>query len=88
MSSSIHDRPSLSKLGAMVLARYRPSRRAMRQNLLQAFITWRQRRAAAVELYAMSDRNLADIGLTRQDIPAVLRRSTKARGLEPGPSSG
>ncbi len=69
MSSSIHDRLSLSKLGAMVLAW--PAGQAP---LLQAFTAWRQRRAAAAELHGMSDRNLADIGLTRQDIPGVLRR--------------
>ena len=74
MSSSIHDRLSLSKLGAMVRPRQQSSRRTSQPILTQAFLAWRERRAAAAELYAMSDRNLADIGLTRQDIPAVLRR--------------
>lgn len=43
------------------------------QSLLERFRAWRALRAAETELYAFSDRDLADIGLRRQDIPAAVR---------------
>jgi uncharacterized protein YjiS (DUF1127 family) len=32
------------------------------------------------ELYALSDRDLADIGISRSDIPAVARQATRSTG--------
>ena len=40
----------------------------------QAFSGWSQRRQAAAELNALSDRELADIGITRGDIGHVLHK--------------
>ena len=46
------------------------------ENLLHpvtaAYADWRQRQRAYAELAALDDRSLADIGLTRSDIPYVL----------------
>jgi uncharacterized protein YjiS (DUF1127 family) len=41
--------------------------------VLRRFKAWQARRAMAAELYAMSDRDLRDIGLSRAEIPAVLQ---------------
>ena len=43
------------------------------QRLLAGFAGWMQRRRAEAELRALTDRELADIGLSRGDIPYVLR---------------
>ena len=43
---------------------------------LGAWAAWRQRERACNELYALDDRALADIGISRADIPFVLSRST------------
>ena len=43
---------------------------------LGAWAAWRQRERAYNELYALDDRALADIGISRADIPCVLSRST------------
>jgi uncharacterized protein YjiS (DUF1127 family) len=40
---------------------------------LKRINAWRVERAAANELSGLSDRELADIGLTRLDIPTVVR---------------
>jgi uncharacterized protein YjiS (DUF1127 family) len=37
-------------------------------NLVRRFIAWRSRRAAMAALAMMSDRELADIGITRSDL--------------------
>lgn len=42
------------------------------QGWLVAFRAWREKRAALAELDMMSTRELADIGLTRSDLPRVL----------------
>ena len=51
------------------------------QNLLVEFVSWlkekRDYHAAISELYAMSDRDLADIGIVRCDIPMVVRHAYK-----------
>ena len=39
--------------------------------------TWNKRRVALKELYALSDRQLADIGLIRGDIPTVVDKLLK-----------
>ncbi len=45
---------------------------------------WAERRQLANDLYARDDRLLADIGLTREDIPAVLQ-GTHVRQPESAP---
>jgi len=44
------------------------------EQLLGAWAAWRQRERACNELYALDDRALADIGISRADIPFVLSR--------------
>jgi len=43
------------------------------QRLLAGFAGWMQRRRAEAELRSLTDRELADIGLVRVDIPFVMR---------------
>ena len=42
---------------------------------LARFRAWREQRAALAELEMMSDRELADMGLTRSDLPRVFNRN-------------
>lgn len=42
-----------------------------------ALSTWHKRRVALRELYALSDRQLADIGLIRGEIPTVVDKLLK-----------
>lgn len=44
------------------------------RNRVRAVSTWNKRRLALRELYALSDRQLADIGLMRADIPTVVNK--------------
>jgi uncharacterized protein YjiS (DUF1127 family) len=75
MATNISDQLSLGKVGAMFFARQLPRVEAERHpNLLQQFSAWRKRRAAESELSSLSDRELADIGLTRQQIPVLVRK--------------
>jgi uncharacterized protein YjiS (DUF1127 family) len=76
MSSTIKNHATLSKIGSLVFVRQTPHLAAERHtSLLNSLRSWRERRAAAQELSALSDRSLEDIGLTRDDIPgAVLRQ--------------
>jgi uncharacterized protein YjiS (DUF1127 family) len=74
MSSTIKNQATLSRAEALVFARETPAVAAERNvSLLENFRSWRERRAAEAELNALSDRNLADIGLRREDIPRVVR---------------
>jgi uncharacterized protein YjiS (DUF1127 family) len=74
MSTTIHNRPVLSKLGALVEKReISAASKTSRGGLTRMFQSWKARRAAAAELYAMSDRDLNDIGVSRIEIPAILR---------------
>jgi uncharacterized protein YjiS (DUF1127 family) len=74
MSSTIRNQATLSKIGSLVFARQTPLVSAERHaSLLNNLRDWRARRAAAAELSSLSDRSLEDIGLTRDDIPAVVR---------------
>ncbi|MDZ7839837.1 MAG: DUF1127 domain-containing protein [Gammaproteobacteria bacterium] len=43
-----------------------------------AMSTWHKRRMAIRELYALSDRQLADIGLIRGEIPTVVDKLLKS----------
>jgi len=73
MSSTIRNQANLSRIGSLVFARQTPQVAAERHTaLLNKLRDWRARRAAAEELNALSDRSLADIGLTRDDIPTVV----------------
>jgi uncharacterized protein YjiS (DUF1127 family) len=40
-----------------------------------AFVAWREKRAAINELQMLTDRELADIGLTRADVPRVFNEA-------------
>ena len=42
-------------------------------NIIESFRRWRTRTAAAAALSRMDDRILADIGVSRADIPRVVR---------------
>jgi uncharacterized protein YjiS (DUF1127 family) len=74
MSSTIQNNAVFAKLGGFLFARQTPMVSAERhKGLLNSFNVWRQNRAAAQELSQLSDRELADIGLTRQEIPAIVQ---------------
>ena len=47
--------------------------------LATALAGWRQRQRAYAELFALDDRSLADIGITRSEIPYVLSHAAAAR---------
>lgn len=44
------------------------------QHLRSAYVGWRRRQAALDELNSLDDRSLADIGITRSDIPYLFSR--------------
>lgn len=44
------------------------------QQLKAAYVDWRRRQAAYDELNSLDDRSLADIGITRSDIPYLFSR--------------
>ena len=74
MSTTILNRPVLSKLGALVAKReVFAASKPNRGGLSRMLQTWKARRAVAAELYTMSDRDLNDIGVARSEIPAILR---------------
>jgi uncharacterized protein YjiS (DUF1127 family) len=80
MSSNISTQSPLSKLGALLFARQTPFVAAARHKSVgEAFKAWRVLRAAENELFNLSDRDLADIGLTRADIPRAVRGNHTAR---------
>jgi uncharacterized protein YjiS (DUF1127 family) len=75
MANTIHNHSTLGKFGAMLFARQTPVAGApTHQGLFAQFSAWRNRRAATRELSNLSDRELADIGLTRQEISAAVAR--------------
>lgn len=47
-------------------------------SLIRAFRAWRRYNASLNELNRLGDRELADIGLSRSDIPRVARESARA----------
>jgi uncharacterized protein YjiS (DUF1127 family) len=51
-------------------------------SLFARLADWRERRQAAAELYALSDRELADIGLTRSEIDRALDEPTNQASPE------
>jgi uncharacterized protein YjiS (DUF1127 family) len=72
MSSNISNPSSLGKLGGLLFARQTPQA-GQHKSLLDGFRAWRAARAAEDELYSLSDRDLKDIGLSRQTIRAAVR---------------
>ncbi|ALN74829.1 MULTISPECIES: DUF1127 domain-containing protein [unclassified Aureimonas] len=46
-------------------------------NLARSFSTWRQYRNTTNELNRLSQRELADLGIARADIPAIARQATR-----------
>jgi uncharacterized protein YjiS (DUF1127 family) len=74
MATKLHNQFSLGKVGDLLFARQTPLLEAeTRPSIASRFAAWRQRRAAVAELSALSDRELADIGLTRQEIPTAVK---------------
>ena len=52
--------------------------------LAEAWAGWRQLRRAYAELASLDDRSLADIGITRSEIPYVLSHSEPANRTQSG----
>jgi uncharacterized protein YjiS (DUF1127 family) len=78
MSSNISNPSSLGKRGDQLSVRSAPQKGAVwLKSLLDGFRAWRAARAAEAELYAFSDRELADIGLNRHSIPAAVRGTAR-----------
>ena len=72
MSSIIENRSALSRIGDFVFTRQPPLTTAERHaSLAKNLHSWRARNKAEAELSALSDRSLADIGLTREDIHGI-----------------
>ena len=46
-------------------------------SLARSFQTWRQYRTTAAELNRLSQRELADLGISRSDIPTLARQSVR-----------
>jgi len=68
---------SLGKFGNLLFARQTPvlgtaTHKSIFASLSARLGAWRERRAAAAELAGLSDRELADIGVSRQEIPQVV----------------
>ena len=68
---------SLGKFGELLFVRQTPMLQAeTHPSIVSAlsgrFNAWRERRAAAAELAGLSDRQLADIGVNRQQISQVV----------------
>ena len=53
--------------------------RAIKPGLVARFRAWAARRAAIAELASLSDRELADIGIARRDVPRVFEPGYVAR---------
>ena len=71
--------PSFGKVAGFLFTRQNPSNHAATHSgFISRFNNWRERRAAASELSRLSDRELADIGLTRQQIPEVVHGARQA----------
>ncbi len=74
MTTNIHSNHALGKLGDLLFARQTPVVAAEKhKGFLASIKAWNQYRAAEAELAGLSDRDLADIGLTRQGIRSAVR---------------
>ncbi len=83
MSNATHNHSSnllsLGKFGNLLFSRQPPildanTHPGIFAGLARHYNAWVERRAALAELSGLSDRALADIGLTRQQIPEAVRR--------------
>lgn len=78
MTTNIQNSSTFGKVGALLFARQTPMVAAERHSsLLASLKSWRARRAAQTELSNLSDRELADIGVSRQQIPEVIVRGQR-----------
>lgn len=74
MTTTIDNHSSFGKFGELLFAHQRPYAGAKQhKGLLDGFKAWRQRREAEAELERLTDRELADIGVSRADIYAAVR---------------
>ncbi len=69
---------SLGKFGDLIFTRQAAisgahTHRSIFSAIVERFQTWRAERAASAELAGLSDRELSDIGVTRQQIPSLTR---------------
>lgn len=46
-------------------------------NVVKSYQNWRQYRNAVAELNSLSNRDLADLGISRADIDTIVRRSAR-----------
>jgi uncharacterized protein YjiS (DUF1127 family) len=60
---------------------------SVRGRAIARFDEWRRRRALLAELVSMSDRDLADLGITRGDFPAILDGTYRCDGEGLGTSA-
>jgi uncharacterized protein YjiS (DUF1127 family) len=72
MATNIPSPSALGKLTDMIFARATP-KVAAELSLAGRIAAWRRQRQAEADLARLSDRELADIGLTRQSIAAAVR---------------
>lgn len=54
--------------------------RVIERLVVKPFVTWRNRQLALQELLGLDDHMLADIGITRSDIPAIAAGEALPRG--------
>lgn len=73
MSFNISNQSTLGKRGGQPSRSVLQQQAARRPSWLDRFHEWRAVRTAEAELFALSDRDLKDIGLTRRDIHAAVR---------------
>lgn len=69
--SLFYDRAAVQALEGTVADLRRPGLRALLGRLFRAVAEWPRRRAVLAELSMLSDRELADIGLVRNDLRRV-----------------
>lgn len=78
MTTNIYNSFSLGKVGTLLFTRQTPMVAAERHpTLLGSLKAWRARQVAKAELASLSDRELADIGVTRQEISSVVVRGQR-----------
>lgn len=78
MTTNIQNSSTFGKVSALLFSRQTPMVAAERNTgLLTSLKSWRARRAAQAELNNLSDRELADIGVSRPQIPQVVLRGAR-----------
>lgn len=74
MTTTIKNHSTLGKFGDLLFTRQTPYVAAERhKGLLDSFKAWRKRREAEAELGSLSDRELADIGVSREGIQQAVQ---------------